>query len=339
MSRPERLDHTENLFWDLITAPEGVGPGLEELVRRGRAASGDLEAMIAGDARLPAADRLDIYANMYFFRLLDCLKEDYPRLLEAIGPDRFHNLATDYLLACPSAHPSLRYLGARFPDFLRAHTLGLEAECLVDLARLEWARADLFDAADAPLLTRDALARLSEEQAAGLRLRLVPAFRLLRLDHDAPRLWRELRDRSTASAPIPGATRAASESASGADSAGEHWAAGQANNARLGDDGDTRAPHACQVHGGEERTAAPLPRQRRRPTSVRVWRRAFTVWHRAVGEEEAAALDLAGAGEALQRIAQRVAAGQSPSRATESFGRLFQSWLDDGLLASPPETA
>jgi hypothetical protein len=317
------LGRTERLFWDLITAPEGVRPGLEALVRRGEAAPGDLEALLAGDDRFAAADRLDIYANMYFFRLLDCLKEDYPRLLEGIGPDRFHNLATDYLLACPSAHPSLRYLGARLPDFLAAHALGRESEGLVSLARLEWTRADLFDAADAPLLTREALARLSETRAADLTLRLVPAFRLLRLDHDAPRLWRELRDRSaTAGVPVQDGAR-------GADSAGEHWAAGQANNARLGDD------HACAVHGDAERTAAPLPRQRRRPTAVRVWRREFTVWHRAIGDEEAAALDLAASGEPLQRIAQRVAAGQTATRATEAFGRLFQSWLDDGLLADP----
>jgi hypothetical protein len=329
MSRHAQLLRTENLFWDLITAPEGVSPGLEELVRRGRAAAGDLEAMIAGDARLPAAERLDIYANMYFFRLLDCLKEDYPRLLEALGPDRFHNLATDYLLACPSEHPSLRYLGARLPGFLSEHASGREAECLVDLARLEWARADLFDAADAPLLTRDTLSRLSEEQAADLRLCLVPAFRLLRLDHDAPRLWRELRDRA-ASGATPGGP-----DAGGAESASEHWAAGQANNARLGDESDSRAAHACHVHDGE-RTPAPLPQQRRRPTAVRLWRREFIVYHRAVGDEEAAALDLAAAGEPLQRIAQRVSAGRSAGQATEAFGRLFQSWLDDGLLTAPP---
>jgi hypothetical protein len=285
--------------------------------------------MIAGDTRLPAADRLDIYANMYFFRLLDCLKEDYPRLLEAIGSDRFHNLATDYLLACPSEHPSLRYLGARLPDFLAAHTLGREAECLVDLARLEWARADLFDAADAPLLTRDTLSRLSPEEAADLRLRLVPAFRLLRLDHDTPRLWRELRDRAASGAP------AGASGAGGAESASEHWAAGQANNARLGDESDARASHACHLHDGE-RTAAPLPQQRRRPTAVRLWRREFTVYHRAVADEEATALDLAAGGEPLQRIAQRVTAGRSTGQATEAFGRLFQSWLDDGLLIAPP---
>jgi hypothetical protein len=315
MSRPAALSRTESLFWDLITAPEGVRPGLDQLVRRGAAAEGDLEAMIAGDERLGAADRLDIYANMYFFRLLDCLKEDYPRLSEAIGPDRFHNLATDYLLACPSANPSLRYLGQRLPDFLKAHALGEESACLVDLARLEWARADLFDAADAPLLTREALARLSEPEAANLRLRFVPAFRLLRLDHDSPRLWRELRGA------MP------QEAGRGADSAGEHWAAGQANNARLGDEG--RA-HECAVH------AAPLPRQRRRATAVRVWRREFTVWHRPVSDGEATALDLAAAGEPLERIAQRVTAGESASRATEAFGRLFQSWLEDGLLAGDP---
>src|SRR5262249_592418 len=149
------LSRTESLFWNLITAPEGVGPGLETLVRKGQAAPGAIDALIAGDERLPAAERLDIYANMYFFRLLDCLREDFPRLAPALGEDRFHNLATDYLLAHPSEHPSLRYLGRRLPEFLAGHALARESACLTDLARLEWTRADLFDASDARPLGRE----------------------------------------------------------------------------------------------------------------------------------------------------------------------------------------
>jgi hypothetical protein len=312
MSTAFDLRRTQTFFWDLVTAPEGVRPGLEEMVRRGEAGAGDLEALIAGDDRLPAADRLDIYANMYFYRLLDCLKEDYPRLHEACGPGRFHNLVTDYLLRHPSEHPSLRHLGSRLPGFLEGHPLGRECPALVDLARLEWARADLFDAADAPALTRQDLARLGAEEAGNARFRLVPAFALLRLAHDAARLWTEMKERAAARAvaerlPDEGAGREI------------HSAAGM-------------AAEACRLH--QEETAVALPRPPRRGTTVRVWRRGFVVYHRSIDAEEADALDLLRDGEPLARIAQRLAAGRSAARATERFGRMLQGWIDDGLLAA-----
>ena len=323
------LQGTESLFWDLITAPEGVRPGLETLVRDGKAAPSAIDALIAGDERLPAAERLDIYANMYFFRLLDCLREDFPRLASALGEDRFHNLATDYLMAHPSENPSLRYLGRRLPEFLAGHSLARESSCLADLALLEWTRADLFDAADARPLGRDDLGRLSQEQAGDLTLRAVPAFLLLRLDHDAPRLWRDLRDRE-ASAGVPEAgSGSAAETVAGADSAAATWGAGAANAAHLGEQSGGR----CEAgHLHEARPAPPLPRQRRRPTAVRVWRRGFTVFHRAVEDEEAALLDLVVEGTTLSRVAQRLSAGRSQARATEAVGRLLQVWLDAGIL-------
>ena len=277
MSPAFDLKRTETFFWDLISAPEGVRHGLDTLVRSGAAGAGDLDALIASDERLSAADRLDIYANMYFFRLLDCLKEDYPRLHTALGPERFHNLITDYLIRHPSERPSLRFLGQRLPGFLAAHALGLEAPCLVDLARLEWSRADLFDAADAPPLSRQDLSRLAEDEAGEARFRLIPAFTLLRLDHDAPRLFTEMKE-SAEGPPAP-------------------------------------------------------PQQPRRRTAARVWRRDFVVYHRAISDDEADGLDALGRGEPLSGIAQRLSAGHSASQATDRFGRMFQTWLDDGLLA------
>jgi len=323
MSRTATLDGTESLFWDLITAPEGVRPGLEALVRAGKAEPSAVEALITGDDRLPAADRLDIYANMYFFRLLDCLREDYPRLASALGEGRFHNLATDYLLAHPSQNPSLRYLGERLPPFLAGHALARESACLVDLARLEWTRADLFDAADARALTRDDLAGLAGQHGGDLPLRAVPAFRLLRLEHDAPALWRQLRDRD-AGAPEPGAE---------AESAAATWGAGASNAARLGEEAGGRC---AAGHAHDDRPAAPLPQQRRRRTAARVWRRGFTVFHRAIDDDEADLLELVAAGTTLSRIAQRLSAGRSQARATEAVGRLLQVWLDAGILAAEP---
>ena len=330
MSRPAVLNRTESLFWDLITAPEGVRPGLDALVRDGRATPAALDEMIAGDERLPASERLDIYANMYFFRLLDCLREDFPRLASALGEDRFHNLATDYLLAHPSEHPSLRYLGRRLPEFLASHALAGESPCLPDLARLEWTRADLFDAADARTLTRDDLARLAQDTAGDLPLRAVPAFRLLRLDHDAPRLWRELRDRGATSADASAGAGNTTGEVAGGETADATWGAGAANAARLGD--AASGPRCASGHVHQDRPAPPLPKQARKKTAVRVWRSGFTVYHRAVDEEEAALLDLLEEGTTLARVAQRLSAGRSQAKATEALGSVLQVWIDGGML-------
>ncbi len=328
MNGPQTLFGAESLFWELITAPEGVRPGLEALVRAGKAEPAAIESLLGGDDRLAPADRLDIYANMYFFRLLDCLREDFPRLAAALGDQRFHNLATDYLLAHPSANPSLRYLGQRLPGFFAGHALARESACLADLARLEWTRADLFDAADARALGRDDVATLAAGHGGDLPLRAVPAFRLLRLDHDAPALWRELRDREENTSGAP-----RQDDTSGADSAAATWGAGAANAAHLGEEAGSRCD-AGHVH--DDRPASPLPRQRRRKTAARVWRRGFTVFHRAIDDEEADLLELVAEGTVLSRVAQRLSAGRSQARATEAVGRLLQAWIDAGILAAEP---
>lgn len=199
MSGAPSLRRTQEIFWRLLTAPEGVHAGLRKLSASGDLQAGQIEELFSGgDGReeggLPAAERLDIYANMYFYRLLDALKEDYPRLLEAIGEKRFHNLITDYLLQHPSRHPSLRYLGESLPAFAAAHPLGREFPWLHDLARLEWDRVEIFDAPDATSLSRDDLAGLPQERAGEARFTLVPACRVRRFDHDVARLWRELKE-------------------------------------------------------------------------------------------------------------------------------------------------
>jgi hypothetical protein len=133
------LRGVEELLWKLITAPEGVVRGAAELHREGVLESQDLSFLVPPNDRLGSAEQLDIYADMYFHRLHDCLAEDFPVLLARLGGARFHNLVTDYLLAHPSTHFSLRELGRALAGFLDSHALEREFPALADLARLEWA--------------------------------------------------------------------------------------------------------------------------------------------------------------------------------------------------------
>lgn len=187
-----RLERIESLFWKLIVAPEGVERGLEALVSSEVIAPDLVESWFLGDERLSARGRLDIYANMYFYRIKDALKEDLPKVAEILGETRWHNLVTDFLLVHPSSHPSLRYVGRPLGEYLRTHELVKEFPYLADLASLEWVTADVFQTANGPVLDRGALAAVAPEKWPDVKLRLAAAHRLLPVSWDVVGLWDRL---------------------------------------------------------------------------------------------------------------------------------------------------
>jgi hypothetical protein len=182
----------QELFWRLITAPEGVARGAAELHRRGALESEDLSFLVPPNDRLDATEQLDVYANMYFHRLHDCLAEDFPVLRTRLGGARFHNLVTDYLLAHPPSHFSLRELGRALPEFLASHPLEGEFPAAADLARLEWARVDVFDEVDAVPVSREEVLERAASEPEGFALALIPAARLLHLDGRVLPLWKRV---------------------------------------------------------------------------------------------------------------------------------------------------
>ena len=125
------LKKLESLLYRLITAPSGVAEGLAAERELG---AGGLDDIVLGDERLSAEARVDIYANMYFYRLLDALKEDFPATLAVLGADNFHNLVTGYLLEYPPTEPSLYYCGRHLAAYLRDHPLREGAPFIADLA-------------------------------------------------------------------------------------------------------------------------------------------------------------------------------------------------------------
>lgn len=185
------LRQLQLLVWELIVAPEGARQGLEELVARGSLGRGQADAWFAGDERRSAIDRVDVYANMYFYRLKDALREDFPSLVKVLGEARYHNLITDYLLAHPSSHYSLRYAGQSLPRFLAAHEIA-EHPWAADLAALEWARADAFQAVDAATLSPATLAVVPPEAWGELRFEPVAHVHLVRASWDVAGLWERL---------------------------------------------------------------------------------------------------------------------------------------------------
>jgi hypothetical protein len=170
------LRQLQVLLYRLIVAPNGVAEALTT-----DKAVIDPDEVIVGDARMTAAERAGIYADAYFYRLLDVLKEDFPATLGVVGDDEFHNLITSYLVAHPPTEPSLLHAGRYLAGYLERWPMLVRWPFIADLARLERALIDSFHAVDAALLDRAAVQSIPPDEWPALMLRLHPATRVLRL--------------------------------------------------------------------------------------------------------------------------------------------------------------
>src|SRR5262249_29167428 len=130
-----------------------------------------------------------VYADMYRLRLRAALASTYPRLAEIL--EDFDDVADEYFAAHPSRAPSLRDCGRALPDFLDGW--------LADLARLEGARDDVFDAIDEPVRDEAAVRARGADRIGELPVQLVAAHRLVDVSHAVETTWRD------GAPPTPGA--------------------------------------------------------------------------------------------------------------------------------------
>jgi len=201
---PADLKKLQGLLYRLITAPTGVAEGVASERELG---AGGLDAIVLGDDRLSAQARVEIYANMYFYRLLDVLKEDFPATLTVLGEDNFHNLVTGYLLEYPPTEPSVFYCGRQLAAFLRDHPIGDGAPFLADLAALERAIVEVFQGPDAAALEPDSLRAIAPVHWPALKLRIHPSAQILALDWRVSELLRAIEERRPWKPAEPGAVK------------------------------------------------------------------------------------------------------------------------------------
>ncbi len=175
-----------------------VHPGtVDEALAAGEAAAlvpaGRTDSVVRPSASLTAPERVGVYHDMYLGRMKEALESDYPGLARFLGPEAWERLVADYVQAHPSRSYTLNVLGRRLPAFVRTARVPRPAFCR-DLARLEWAVAEVFDAEETPPLMEADLASIAPGEWERARLVPVAALQLLVLDHDAGAHLDALRD-------------------------------------------------------------------------------------------------------------------------------------------------
>lgn len=140
----------------VIMHPGGVSQGVDsaEARRHVEVSIDQLEELICRSESLTSRERLSIYGNAYYARLLECLRSVFPQFAKAVGDDAFDELGVGYLQSYPSRSYTLDALGANFPGYLQETRPDRDAESgqreawpdfLIELATLEWAIHQVFD--------------------------------------------------------------------------------------------------------------------------------------------------------------------------------------------------
>jgi hypothetical protein len=197
------LKSLQAFLYRLMTAPEGVDGGLaaEKVLP-----AGGLDAIIVGDDRLSSRERVEIYANAYFYRLFDVFKEDFPATLAVIGATNLHNLITGYLIDHPPIEPEIQYAGRHLPDFIRTHPLRQRWPFIADLAHLERAMIEVLQGPDAEPLDAGVMRTVAPAEWPAIQLRAHPCLRILELGWHIDTVRRAIENGASWEEPAHGAT-------------------------------------------------------------------------------------------------------------------------------------
>ncbi len=148
----------------------------------GRPTAAVAGSFIKPNDRLSSLERIEIYNRQYWFRVIDCLYEDYPGLLAVLGRRKFNNLIVAYLDAYPSRSFTLRNLGDRLEQFIteRPDLVAPKLELAREMAAFEWAQVVAFDGPEQKPLSID---DLLGKNPGKLRLALQPYVTLLEMHY------------------------------------------------------------------------------------------------------------------------------------------------------------
>ncbi len=173
------LAQIQRAVFEVIRQPLTPSQRLRPRMPDGRSTREVANAIIKPNDRLASHERLEIYNQQYWFRILSSFAEDFPGLRGLIGVRRFDKLSVAYLAENPSRSFTLRNLGAGLESWLRRHAEiapGVHGMA-IDMVRVEWAEIEAFDGRELPRFSKEELAGLSGDTA----FRLQPHLHMLEL--------------------------------------------------------------------------------------------------------------------------------------------------------------
>ena len=138
-----------------------------------------------------------VYRYAYGSRLVEAVRNDHELLHLYLCDEMFDEMGYAYVKAYPSEHPNLRWFSKSLPDFLRSNAPYSDHPVLSDLAALEKALNDAFDAAEGAVVELTEMAGFAPEAWSDLRFRAHSSAFRLDLATNASAIWLALKNDET----------------------------------------------------------------------------------------------------------------------------------------------
>lgn len=177
------LDELQGFFASVITRPLNENEINKDGIRS-KTIQEDVEVLILPNKDLNPVERIQIYNQQYWYRLISIMQEEYPALRHILKIDVFNELVISFLQKHPSEFYSLNHLSDHFPSFLREFYKENDRNKILDLVDFEYAYIRAFDLKNEDVLIPSELT--AEEQANLERkpIRLQNTVALFEHDYD-----------------------------------------------------------------------------------------------------------------------------------------------------------
>ena len=195
-----KLAELQALFWEAIRHPTGIDDFLRDadVPTRER-----FEAAFVDTPGFSRRQRMTVYAESYFWRLSEVLGQQYRVTAWLAGPQRFHDLVTDFVWERPSTTRDVRRFGTGFAEYLAGHPLAEEIEGIEEFARVERSIVDALDHPDVAAVDAAALQARPIETWPTMRLVAAPWVRLWTTRRSFPEADDARREGAPSPDPIP----------------------------------------------------------------------------------------------------------------------------------------
>jgi hypothetical protein len=149
-----------------------------------------LPPLVSRASDADAARRFGIYRNNVTASLSAALAARFPVVGRLVGVDFFRAMALRFVEHHPPRSPVLSTYGVEFPDFLDRFEPAAALAYLSDVARLEWARAVAYHAADDRPLDITILSSIPSDRLHDVRLTLHAGAQVVVSEFPIVSIWR-----------------------------------------------------------------------------------------------------------------------------------------------------
>lgn len=181
---PLKLKKIQSWFGSIIGRPIDEDSRMNPISPTGKAMEEEACDYIAPSPTLRPAERIQLYNQQYWWRLLSTLHDIFPLVTRLFGHHDFNRtIAIPYLVKYPPNHWSLNFLGDRMYQWAQEEYLSSDRQLILDSILVDWAYNDSFCVKNYPPITLESV-KGDPSSLLECKMKLQPHIHLFHLGYD-----------------------------------------------------------------------------------------------------------------------------------------------------------